>query len=220
MPVSLKNKIRTIIQLLKNPSQLNALISLKHSGYLNDLGWFEAFKSKTPVDKNGNPIPWFTYSCNQFISDRLNKKMVVAEFGSGNSTLFMAQRVKEVYSIEHNIDWFNNVVSNKMTNINLMLSTSDNEVDYITKFLLIDKNIDLIVVDGIHRNKCIETAITKLSDNGVIILDDSERKEYFDGINLLLKNNFKRIDFYGIAPGLLYSKCTTIFYKQNNCLGI
>jgi len=220
MAVQTIDKIKTFLDLLKNPSQLNALISLKHSGYFNDIGWFEAFKSKSPVDKNNTPIPWFTYSCNQFILDRLKKEMTVAEFGSGNSTLFFAEKVKEVYSIEHNRDWFNNLNSKKLSNVKLLFTESDSEADYVTSFLSLDKTIDLIVVDGIHRNKCIEVAIPKLSGNGTLILDDSERNEYQYGIDLLLKNKFKRIDFHGIAPGLLYSKCTTIFYKINNCLGI
>ena len=63
-------------------------------------------------------------------------------------------------------------------------------------------------------------SLEALSPIGVIILDDSERKEYSERISLLVKNNFKRIDFWGIAPGILYRKCTTIFYKNLNCLGI
>ena len=31
---------------------------------------------------------------------------------------------------------------------------------------------------------------------------------------------YNELDFWGIAPGIFYNKCTSIFYKDNNCLGI
>jgi hypothetical protein len=51
-------------------------------------------------------------------------------------------------------------------------------------------------------------------------LDDSERDAYDEAVSFLLSNNFKKIDFWGISPGLFYKKSTTIFYKKKNCLDI
>jgi hypothetical protein len=59
-----------------------------------------------------------------------------------------------------------------------------------------------------------------LHEYGVIILDDSERSDYTSGINLLQNNGFKQIDFTGVSAGIFFRKCTTIFYKDNNCLDI
>ena len=82
------------------------------------------------------------------------------------------------------------------------------------------EEFDIVIVDGRDRVNCIKNSISSLSDSGVMILDDSERSEYIDGIQFLSLNNFKKLDFWGISPGLFYKKCTTVFYKQNNCLGI
>ncbi len=84
----------------------------------------------------------------------------------------------------------------------------------------LDKKFDLIIVDGRDRINCIKNSIECLNSNGVIILDDSERSSYIDGIQYLIDNEFKKIYFWGISPGLFYKKNTTIFYKNNNCLGI
>jgi hypothetical protein len=54
----------------------------------------------------------------------------------------------------------------------------------------------------------------------VLILDDSERSEYKEGIEFVLQKGFRKIAFWGIAPGYLYRKSTTLFYKDNNCLSV
>ncbi len=87
------------------------MIALKESGYLYDEGWFRSLDEKRPVDKDGNPIPWFTYPAIEFLKERLTKEMTVFEYGSGSSTLFFAERVKEIISVETNKEWFNKIVN-------------------------------------------------------------------------------------------------------------
>ena len=61
---------------------------------------------------------------------------------------------------------------------------------------------------------------SSLSQNGGLILDDSEREEYQNGVIHLKQLGYNELDFWGIAPGIFYNKCTSIFYRDNNCLGI
>ena len=83
-----------------------------------------------------------------------------------------------------------------------------------------DKEFDIVIVDGRDRVNCIRSAMHVTKEEGIIVLDDSERDAYQNGINYLLANDFKRIDFWGIAPGIYFKKCTTIFYKKNNNIGL
>ena len=47
MAAPLIDKIKTIIELSKDPALLRVLLSLKHSQYLVDVGWINSFKSKS-----------------------------------------------------------------------------------------------------------------------------------------------------------------------------
>ena len=220
MAFTFREKIKTLLILIKEPKVLTKLLSLRLFGYLIDVGWFNAFTIGEPVDKNLEPLPWLTYSFIDFITERLSKEFNVFEFGSGNSTLFFAERVKQVSSVEHNREWYNKLKSKIPVNSNLILSKSDCSEDYIAVLKQSDKKFDLIIIDGIHRADCCLSASNYLTDKGVIILDDSEREQYSEGIEKLINEGFKRIDFWGISPGYLYKKDTTVFYKTQNCLGI
>lgn len=220
MAVSLGKKIKSILDLVRHPKQLSALLSLKEFGYLNDVGWFNAFSLEEPVDKKKQPIPWFTYPCIDFLSQRLNINLNVFEFGSGNSTLFFAKKVKSIYSVEHNTEWFNKIKTSLPDNSKLTHVESNSSDQYIEPIKMGEEKFDIIIVDGIFRNECLIESINRLTEQGIIILDDSERNDYAKGISFLVNASFKRIDFVGIAPGLLYSKTTTIFYKSDNCLNI
>ena len=84
----------------------------------------------------------------------------------------------------------------------------------------LEEKFDIIIVDGRDRVNCCKQAVEALTESGVVVLDDSERTGYWEGIDFLLKNGFKQLSFSGISPGLFYLKSTSVFYKTNNCLSI
>jgi hypothetical protein len=220
MAVSFKEKVKTLFKLFKSPKELSAMLSLRHSGYLIDKGWFSAFNSGKPVDINFKPIPWFTYSFIDFLESRLNKNIKLLEFGSGNSTLYFSERVDQVVSLEHNLNYYNKLEKLIPANVELILSKSDSASNYVSPTNDLQINFDIIIVDGIYRNECCIVATEMLSSSGVIILDDSERAEYQEGTNQFISKGFKRLDFDGISAGYLYQKTTSVFYKPLNCLNI
>jgi len=220
MAFTIRQKINTISKLFSEPKVLSALLSQRDFGYLNDIGWFKSFLAQKSIDVNENPIPWFTYPFIDFLSPRLNKNLILFEFGSGNSTLFFSDKVRKVISIEHNKEWYQIVNISKPSNVELILTKSEKVNDYQNYFSVLNNKVDIIIVDGLHRNECLIKACEKLSERGVIILDDSERVEYSRGMNFLFQKGFKRLDFFGISPGYLYKKSTTLFYKDNNCLNV
>jgi hypothetical protein len=217
MAVPLKEKISTILKLIKEPRVLKFLLSQRHSGYLCDQGWFNAFKTNMPVGKDYAPLPWMTYSFIDFVKERLNKDLILFEFGSGNSTLFFAERVKKVISVEHDKKWYDHIKSKIPKNVTMHLN---NIPDNYLNSILNKERADIVIVDGENRNECIFISVKALSDHGVIILDDSERNDYNEGKMFLKNNGFKKIDFWGFSPGLFFNKATTVYYKKSNCLGI
>lgn len=220
MAFTFTQKVKTLIKLLGEPKNLSALLSQREFGYLYEVGWFESFNSSKSINKKGQPIPWFSYPFIDFLTRHLTNDLVLFEFGSGNSTLFFAKRVKKVISIEHNKEWHQIVNKVKPQNVELILTKSDSIDDYLKYFSQLNDKVDVVIIDGLHRNECMIKVFEKLSERGVIILDDSERHEYKLGIGIVLEKGFKSLEFWGIAPTVLFKKCTTVFYKSNNCLQV
>lgn len=214
------SSLSALINILKQPARLRSLLSFNEKGYLHSIGWFNAFDSKSPVDVNNNPLPWVTYSFIDFIKDRLKPEHAVFEFGSGNSTSFYAQRTGIVVSVEHDKEWYDKISKEKPDNAEVIFCELVRDGDYCRMPVKLGEQFDIIIVDGRDRVNCCIQALQALSASGVVVLDDSERLEYRDGINYLLDQGFKQIPFSGISPGLFYYKSTTVFYKENNCLGI
>lgn len=217
--MTIEEKIKTLTYLILEPKLLAKLISFRSFGYLLETGWFESFRSGESVDGEMTPIPWFTYSAIDFLRERLTKNLNVLEFGSGNSTLFFAERVKKVTSIEHDNTWFQSIIKKKISNIEIKHVSSESAEDYLQPLSAFGK-FEVIIIDALFRNECIKASLKHLSEAGIVILDDSERDHYTEGITFLLKNGFRKINFSGIAPGIFFRKCTTIFYKDINCLNI
>lgn len=197
--------------------------SLKHinNGFLYDVGWWESWSTKSPVDIKRKPLPWVTYSFINFIENRLSKDMVLFEFGSGNSTLYYSSKVKEVHTVENDKDWYNKISKILPKNVTINNIELVYGGDYSKASSLTNSKYDVIIVDGRDRVNCMINAVKSLKSNGVIILDDSEREAYKEGVLKLNSLGFKKLDFWGISPGFIsYNKCTSIFYTVDNILEI
>ncbi len=219
MAVPLNEQLKIILKTIKEPGVLKALLSLRHSGYLVDIGWFNSFINKSPVDADNKPVPWVTYPFIDFITPRLNKKLKVFEYGAGNSTLFYAKYAGKVTTVEHNQSWYQKIKNELPENAEIILCEVESN-EYEKAAANTDETYDLIIIDAEKRIECLKASVEQLTENGVLILDDSERKEYADAFSFMREKGFKNLDFWGISPGYFNRKCTTIFYKSNNCLGI
>jgi len=94
---------------------------------------------------------------------------------------------------------------------------SDNEyVAFIDQFP--DKSFDVTVVDGSSRNECTYHAIKKLKPGGILIFDNSDGTEYREANEFLIKNDFMRIDFWGLIPSYPYKNCTSIYSTSTDFL--
>lgn len=205
---------------LLEPAKLRSVLSFGVKGYLAEIGWFQTLKSRSPVDENGDPIPWVTYSFIDFIKTRIKKEHSIFEFGSGNSTFFYAKSAGRVVSVEHDQDWFNKISSTKPANSEMIYCALETDGKYCRMPLSLEQKFNVIIVDGRDRVNCSKQAVNALTGDGVIVLDDSEREFYKPAIDYLISEGFKQLPFSGISPGLFYRKSTTIFYKDQNCLGI
>ncbi len=186
------------------------------------------------------PIPWITFGAKDWLEKNLHNEMRVFEWGGGGSTLYIAQKVKHITSVEHDKRWWMKVCAylrlNKISNCEFLMiepehdlsatsrinqfdfrSNSEQFANYTFKKYCraIDKYednfFDLIIVDGRARPTCVQHAIKKVSVGGYLLLDDSERSTYASALDLC--KDFERIDFCGAGPYLDYQWCTSILKR-------
>jgi hypothetical protein len=155
--------------------------------------------------KLNNPCPWLSPSSVRFLKNYLTKEMSGLEFGSGISTLFIAPKVNQLISVEHNEQWYqmisdrfkNEGISNVdyrfiAQNDSIQFSAKSFEMteklgfevrkDYVNYFMTVesipDNSLDFLLVDGRARPECLYYAFPKMKKNGLVILDNSERGHY------------------------------------------
>lgn len=202
-----------------NTFKLGGPIQLYLNSQLKEDGWFNSFYKKESVDKNNNPIPWYSYPFIKFLEPRLKKEFSVFEYGSGNSTLWFSKYVKSVKAVEHDKTWYDKVKPKLPANAELIYREIENK-NYSKEISASGSKYDIIIIDGVDRNNCVYESVNLLSQNGVIILDNSERNDYKESIEFLFSKGFKKIDFWGMCPVTPINTCTSVFYKDDNCLGI
>ena len=192
---------------------------LRKKSALHNWGWFRSRREQASVDSKGNAIPWYTYSFLDAFSDRIPSNIRVFEYGSGNSTNWWADRTREVASVEHNQDWFNKVQSMLRPNATVMFRELE-DGKYANSITELEGTFDLIIIDGRERVNCAEACLQSLSEDGVIIWDNTERERYQPGIELLKSRGFKQLRFTGFIPIDFMPSETSIFYRDANCFGL
>ncbi len=188
--------------------------------YLQQTGWLRSAQTGYPVTPDNQPLPWLVYACTSFLEPRLTPQMNVFEYGSGYGTLWWAQHVNHIDAVENNPHWFNTIapLCPPHATVHLVL---DNKAAYAAAATqAAQPPYDIIIIDGPKRQACLAACMPALTEQGVIILDDSERPELKRAINKLLQTGFKRLDFIGLAPIYANVKQTTIFYRPQNILNI
>lgn len=188
---------------------------IKNQFHENKESWkrssFEGFSQ----DEHGNPIPWMTYAAIDFLKKNLHPDDEVFEFGLGASTVFFSRRVKNVTSLETNKKWLD-IVKEKdpLWNVDIILMEdgliNSKYENYARKA---GKKFDLIIVDSLKRFECVKNSIDALKPGGKLILDDSERQNYYKIFNFMKEKKFQKEDFVGISPGQTRVKNTTVFFR-------
>lgn len=187
---------------------------------LRTSGYIKSVATKRPLRADGTPIPWMTYNAITFFEERLTKDLSIFEYGSGNSTMFFANLVGKVTSAECDESWYEHVRKDMPENVNLMLVSKDGDQQYCKVIGNTEERFDVIIVDAEDRVECLKEAPNWVTGKGVIVLDDAEREAYRPGIEHVLASGFRHLDFEGLKPGGIRAYRTSIYYRDNNCLGI
>ena len=136
----------------------------------------------------GDTQPWLTFRAIRWLDTNLEPTMRVFEYGSGGSTLFFANRVRDVVSVEHDPEWHARssgaIAAHGIRNCTyllrppqrvpeLRLISTDRAyagmdfTDYVTAIdAYPDESFDLVSVDGRARTACVLAAIPKARPGG------------------------------------------------------
>lgn len=196
------------------------LLVANEDSYLYSTGWMKSLREGKPVDKEGRALPWLNFPVIRFLEDRLKADFNLFEFGSGYSTSFYAARVKSVTSVESDLEWFRIVSGLVPSNATLIFQERDANGKYCRAITTTGQKYDVVVIDGRDRVNCIKQSIGALTERGVMLLDDSQRARYAEGIQFAKAQGFRAIDFEGLKPTIHEVSRATIFYRRENCFDI
>jgi hypothetical protein len=177
-----------------------------------EYGQFGTIRNWTCTDKNGEPIPWFTYPTIEYLNHLDLSECSVFEYGMGYSTLYWLRKTNKVFSIEHDENWYNKIMKLSLNNEKLTCYLCKKENEYVSALEKFNHFFDIIVIDGRWRRKCAKSAVRHIKSfgGGMLIFDNSDW--YPNTINFL-RDELKwiEIDFAGFGPINSYTWVTTIF---------
>ena len=167
-------------------------------------------------------VPWITFRAIDWLENYLKPDMSVFEYGAGGSTLYLAKRVRNVVSVEHDeafYKWVKDILSQRaLHNCQLMLHKPEPCVEsdlafasYQEKYRGLcfesyvkaidsypDQSFDLVLVDGRARMACVKRALAKIKPGGALMLDNSARPAYAQATGLM--GGITQLDLAGITP--------------------
>lgn len=134
-----------------------------------------------------NPdAPWFVPEAIQYLDGRLKETDVGFEWGSGRSTLWFAERIAHITSVEGRQEFYkemlDRIAKSGYKNISLLLSAVTSEynfkkaeiISYVEKINSRDIQYDLVVVDGHFRVECLHGINKRIAPGGIVVVDNTE----------------------------------------------
>jgi hypothetical protein len=220
-PVSALRKLRSMTgELRRHPREMKFALR-----WLNSM-----LPGHSPLQ---DEVPWVTFRAIDWLDAYLKPDMKAFEYGAGGSTLYLAKRVRDVTSVEHDREFYDLVKSilaqRSNRNCSLMLhepkacEESDREfASYQVRYKDMcfesyvkaiddhpDKSLDFVLVDGRARVACVKRAVSKVAPGGAIMLDNSDRPAYRAAFRLL--RDVPRYDFAGVTPWNLEVSQTSVW---------
>lgn len=175
-------------------------------------GLIKSVKERSPVLRDGTPIPWVTHGFIDYVS-RLNmKNMSMVEFGSGNSTLFFVKLVRSIVSYEHDEKYISHLRDQHGYMGEIV------HVDHRYGGTPDDFRADIVFIDGLDRNRLLENLLRVINSDSIqvpsIIMIDNPDFVNQNLLGELIVSGFIRIDFYGLVSGNFEDGVSSLFLSK------
>jgi hypothetical protein len=230
----------TFLRETKNLVQANSDID-----FPKILKWFYPW-IKSNIDGSSpleDAIPWITFSAIEFLDQYTDDGMNIFEYGTGGSTAFFLSKGANVFSVEHDETWANEICQKLSENsenwiltlrkpqkISDFSSRSPSEPnDFISNSLSYsglsfmeyaneikrypDAFFDIVLIDGRARPSCFIAALSKVKKGGIIVWDNTDRETYWKAITMSPKQ-LKLLEFPGPSPYVDFFTKTSVWLNQ------
>lgn len=181
-------------------------------------------------------VPWWTFAAADVVAAHLVSRpgARVLEWGSGSSTLWLADRAASVDSIEHDPAWAESMRPRLPDHVTLHVvppvpdpdpGTPSGKrgferldfTDYVAAADGLPGTFDLVVVDGRAREACLDRAADRLAPEGLVVVDNVDRARYRTAIadlaSRLVDRRGSRVEVTwtrGLTPSLPYPTRTAL----------
>jgi predicted O-methyltransferase YrrM len=127
--------------------------------------------------------PWITPEAVRLLTSMLRPSDRGVEYGSGRSTIWFAERVGQLTSVEHDGQW-HATVSTKLknrglSNVEYILSPRDQPKELggtseytRTALNFTELSIDFVLIDGLYREYVTKLMMPKIKPGGMLIIDN------------------------------------------------
>ena len=150
---------------------------------------FPRLRARLPI------LPFMHPTEVRLIESYLDRDKIMLEFGCGGSTLHFAKKVKRLYAIEHDREWFERMKSRIPANVNLRHVAAGAEPEgtprvadcweglthssrantfgaYIQAPKAFGTPFDVVLIDGRARPECARAVLPLLAPQGVVFIHD------------------------------------------------
>jgi hypothetical protein len=155
---------------------------------------------------NFESLPSFAGGATQWLNGIVKPGFKIFEYGAGSSTLYLLRRGAKVTSIEHEPMWCDLIKEIEVKVItpqptipqykygpdtytswdwDLKDFILEDYVKYIDTFP--NMYFDLVIINGKARASCMKHAVEKIAPSGYLLLDDAQKSEYQESIDIYLK---------------------------------
>ena len=164
------------------------------------------------MSRSGKAIPWFTYPAIDFLITRDFSSSSILEFGGEQSTKFWGRVSRDVTTFETDTGWIEEIKRICKSNVEIYHAPTElkQQEAFVRQTLdRLGKKFDVIIVDGMYRNRMFEISVPFLADGGMVICDNAEGYGFYESWQKFPGFSFMRVDFYGHAPGVIHPHVTS-----------
>lgn len=123
-------------------------------------------------------VPWISYRATRVLKRLIQADWRILEFGAGMSTAWFARRALWVFSVESSDEWYDRVrgllAHRGLSNVRLERRSGVCH-EYVDLKEVLDRSIDLALIDGDCRDECVAPCLEKVKAGGYIYLDNTDQ---------------------------------------------